>query len=56
MLAKMLVYWPNYNSDIEAMCQECDQCRENQAMPANVSKYHITADNLVKFMDVTLRI
>ena len=29
ILAKMLVYWPNYSSGVKAMCQECDQCREN---------------------------
>ena len=29
MLAKTLVYWPVYNDDIEAMCQECEQCTEN---------------------------
>ena len=45
MLAKTLVYWPNYNNDVKAMCQQCDQCKENQAMPANVPKFHVKANN-----------
>ena len=45
LLVKTLVYWPRYNSDVKAMCQECDQHRENQTMPANVPQLHVRADN-----------
>ena len=24
ILTKTLVYWPNYNNDVKAMCQQCD--------------------------------
>ena len=41
LLAKTLVYWLRYSSDIEAICK---QCRENQIMPQNVPKFHVQAN------------
>ena len=37
LLGKNLVYSLGYSSDIEAICKQCEQCRENQIMPQNVS-------------------
>ena len=42
-LAKNLVYWSGYNSGIEAICKQCEQCRENQIMPQDVPKFQIQA-------------
>ena len=36
LLARTLVYWPNWNDDIEHVCNECKTCRENQHMPPNI--------------------
>ena len=33
LLGQTLVYWPNWNSDVETTCQNCTLCRENQSMP-----------------------
>ena len=44
LLAKNLVYWPGYNSDIKTICMQCEQCRENQIMPQNVPKFHVEAN------------
>ena len=41
LLAKTLVYWSGYNSDIKTICKQCEQCRENQIMPQNVPKFHV---------------
>ena len=30
-LARMYVYWPNMNEDIERLVKECTQCQENQS-------------------------
>ena len=35
------MYWPNWNNDIEKLCIECETCRENQAMPANVPRFQV---------------
>ena len=45
LLGQTLFYWPNWNSDIEATCQNCSLCRENQAMPANVPKFQVKANS-----------
>ena len=45
LLGRTLFYWPNWNSDIEATCQNCTLCRENQAMPANVPKFQVKANS-----------
>ena len=39
LLGQTLIYWPNWNNDVDKMCLECDLCRENQMMPANVPKF-----------------
>ena len=44
LLAKNLVYWPGYSNDIETICKQCEQCRENQIMPQNVPKFHVEAN------------
>ena len=36
LLARTLIYWPNWNNDIERVCSECTTCRENQHMPPNM--------------------
>ena len=36
LLGGTLMYWPNWNNDVENTCQTCDLCRKNQSMPANV--------------------
>ena len=36
LLAHSLVYWPNWNSDINHICSECITCKENQQMPPNI--------------------
>ena len=45
LLGQTLVYWPNWNSDVEATCQNCTLCREHQAMPANVPKFQVKANS-----------
>ena len=39
------MYWPKWNNDIETMCQTCEICRENQAMPANTLKFKVKASH-----------
>ena len=46
LLGRTLIFWPNWNNDIKRMCQECDLCRENQMMPANVPKFQVTATHV----------
>ena len=46
LLARMLIYWPNWNEDVTAMCKECTICRENQAMPDNIPKFKVTASHV----------
>ena len=46
LLARTLIYWPNWNEDIANMCKECTICRENQAMPNNIPKYKVTASHV----------
>ena len=46
LLARMLIYWPNWNVDVTNMCHECTTCRENQAMPNNIPKYKVTASHV----------
>ena len=43
LLARTLVYWPNWNNDIEKVCSECENCCENLNMPTNVAKFQVTA-------------
>ena len=45
LLGRTLVYWPNWNSDVEATCQSCTLCREHQAMPVNVPKFQVKANS-----------
>ena len=45
LLGRTLFYWPNWNSDVKATCQNCSLCRENQAMPANVPKFQVKANS-----------
>ena len=46
LLARTLMYWPNWNADITWMCQECHVYRENQAMPANMRKLQVTVNHV----------
>ena len=46
LLARTLIYWPNWNIDVTNMCKECTICGENQAMPENVPKYKVTASHV----------
>ena len=45
LLGWTLVYWPNWNSDVEATCQNCTLCREHQSMPVNVPKFQVKANS-----------
>ena len=38
-----LIYWPNWNSDIDCICSECITCKENQQMPPNIPKFQVSA-------------
>ena len=46
LLARTLIYWPNWNDDIEHVCNECESCRENQHMPPNIPKFQLNARGL----------
>ena len=58
LLGWTLVYWPNWNSDVEATCQNCTLCREHQAMPVNVPKFQVKANSPGEIygIDVTVEI
>ena len=43
LLGRTLMYWPNWNNDIEKLCMECETCRENQVMPVNVPNFQVNA-------------
>ena len=43
LLARTLIYWPNWNDDIKHVCNECETCRENQHMPPNIPKFQVNA-------------
>ena len=43
LLARSLVYWPNWNSDVDRICSECITCKENQQMPPNIPKFQVSA-------------
>ena len=43
LLARTLIYWPNWNDDIKRVCSGCEICKENQNMPANVPKFQVIA-------------
>ena len=43
LLARTLVYWPNWDDDVEHVCNECETCRENQHMPPNIPKFQVNA-------------
>ena len=43
LLAHSLVYWPNWNGDIDHICSECITCKENQQMPPNIPKFQVSA-------------
>ena len=45
LLGGTLVYWPNWNSDVEMTCQNCTLCREKQPMPANILKFQVKASS-----------
>ena len=39
LLGWTLVYWPNWNSNVETTCQNCTLCREHQSMLVNVPNF-----------------
>ena len=43
LLARMLIYWPNWNDDVEHVCSKCVTCRENQQKPPNIPKFQVRA-------------
>ena len=43
LLARTLVYWPNWNSDVKKTCSESITCKENQNMPPNIPKFTVKA-------------
>ena len=43
LLACSLVYWPNWNSDVNCICSECITYKENQQMPPNIPKFQVSA-------------
>ena len=45
LLGWTLLYWPNWNHDVETMCQTCETCRENQSMPTNTPKFKVKANH-----------
>ena len=45
LLEWTLMYWPNWNHDVETMCQTCETCRENQSMPTNTPKFKVKANH-----------
>ena len=42
LLARMLIYWPNWNDDVECVCSKCVTCRENQHMPPNIPQFQVS--------------
>ena len=42
LLARTLIYWPNWNSDVNHICSECITCKENQQMPPNIPKFQVS--------------
>ena len=52
LLARTLIYWPNWNVDITKMCQECNTCRENQAMPDNIPNSKLQLMMLAKHLEL----
>ena len=55
LLAHTLIYWPNWNSDVNHICSECVTCKENQNMPPNTPTFPLKAGGLGKVygIDVT---
>ena len=45
LLSHTLMYWPKWNNDIKTMCQTCETCRENKAMPANTLRFKVKANH-----------
>ena len=43
LLARTLMYWPNWNNDVEKLCIECETCWENQEMPANMPEFQVNS-------------
>ena len=43
LLARTLIYSPNWIDDIECVCSECVTCKDNQHMPPNVPKFQVGA-------------
>ena len=43
LLAQTLIYWPNWNKDIDHICSECMTCKENQNMPPNTPIFAVKA-------------
>ena len=41
LLARTLVYWPNWNDEIEKTCAECEICHQNQHMPPNTPSFTV---------------
>ena len=39
LLTRSLVYWPNWNDEIEKTCAECEICHQNQHMPHNIPSF-----------------
>ena len=44
LLGCTLMYWPNWNNDVETTCQTRDLCRENQSIPASTMKFQVKAN------------
>ena len=44
LLGHTLMYWPNWNNDVETTCQTCDLCKEHQSMPVNIPKFQVKAN------------
>ena len=43
LLARTLIYWPNWNDDVKHVCSGCVTCKGNQHMPPNVPKFQVSA-------------
>ena len=35
-LARMFLWWPNLDSDIETIVKDCSQCQSNRSMPTAI--------------------
>ena len=46
LLARILVYWPNWNDEIKKTCAECEICCQNQHMPHNTPSFTVKSNYL----------